>query len=108
MKWFQGITTLNELRKEYRRLVIKHHPDNGGSDEIVKEINVEYDFLFKKLKTDFEHKSTFQQATDKQKQQYDWQKNIQIRDTILQLSRFKDISVEVIGVWNRADRKSVV
>ncbi len=99
MKWFQGITTLNELRKEYRRLVIKHHPDNGGSDEIVKEINVEYDFLFKKLKTDFEHKSTFQQATDKQKQQYDWQKNIQIRDTILQLSRFKDISVEVIGVW---------
>lgn len=32
MKWFQGITTLKELRKEYRRLVVKHHPDNGGSE----------------------------------------------------------------------------
>ena len=39
MKWFQGITTLKELRKEYRRLVVKHHPDNGGSEDVIKEIN---------------------------------------------------------------------
>lgn len=99
MKWFQGITTLKELRKEYRRLVVKHHPDNGGSEDVIKEINAEYDRLFKKLKYDYEHEDMYSKATGKQKQSYDWQKDTQIRETLMQLSRFKDITVEVIGVW---------
>lgn len=99
MKWFKEITTLKELRKEYRRLVLKHHPDNGGNEDVIKEINAEYDRLFKKLKYDYEHEDTYSKATDKQKQQYDWQKDAQIREAIMQLSRFKDITVEVIGVW---------
>lgn len=99
MKWFQNIETLKDLRKEYRRFVVKHHPDNGGSEDVIKEINVEYDILFKRLKHDYEHKDTYSKATDKQKQSYDWQKDAQIRDIILQLSRFKDITVEIIGVW---------
>lgn len=99
MKWFQGITTLKDLRKEYRRLVVKYHPDNGGQEDTIKEINAEYDHLFKKLKYDYEHEDTYSKATDKQKQQYDWQKDAQIREAIMQLSKFKDITVEVIGVW---------
>ena len=71
MKWFQGITTLKELRKEYRRLVVKHHPDNGGSEDMIKEINSEYDILFKRMKDNFEHEDTYSKATDKQKQYYD-------------------------------------
>ncbi len=99
MKWFQNIETLQDLRKEYRKLATMHHPDNGGLEEAIKEINAEYDTLFKKIKNNFEHKDTYGNATAKQKQQYDWQKDAQIRDTILQLSRFKNITVEVIGVW---------
>ena len=99
MKWFQNIETLKDLRKEYRRIVVKHHPDNGGSEDTIKEINAEYNTLFKRLKNDFEHKDTYSKATDKQKQQYDWQKDAQIRDIIMQLSIFKDITVEIIGVW---------
>lgn len=99
MKWFQEINDLNELRKLYRKLVLKYHPDNGGSEETIKEINAEYDILFKKLKNDFEHKDTYKNATDKQKQQYDWQKDKQIREMVMQLSRFKGITVEIIGVW---------
>ena len=99
MKWFQNIETLNDLRKQYKKLVVKHHPDNGGCDEILKEINVEYDILFKRLKNDFEHKDTYKNATDKKKQAYDWQKDKQIRDMVIQLSRFKGIKVEIIGVW---------
>lgn len=99
MKWFQEITTLKELRKEYRRLAVKYHPDNGGSEDVIKEINSEYDILFKRMKDDFEHKDTYSNATDKQKQSYDWQKDTQIREALMQLSRFKDITVEVIGVW---------
>lgn len=99
MRWFQEIESLESLRKEYRCLVIKHHPDNGGSEDVIKEINAEYDRLFKKLKYDYEHKDTYSEATDKQKQSYDWQKDTHIRETLMQLSRFKDITVEVIGVW---------
>ena len=99
MKWFQEIETLKDLRKRYRQLVIKYHPDNGGDEYILKQINDEYDILFKRMKEDYEHKDTYSSASDKQKQSYDWQKDAQIRDIILQLSRFKDISVEIIGVW---------
>lgn len=99
MKWFREIDTLDGLRKLYRKLVVKYHPDNGGSEEAIKEINAEYDILFKRLKNNFEHKDSYNNATDKQKQSYDWQKDVQIREIIMQLSRFKDIKVEIIGVW---------
>ena len=99
MKWFKDINTLDELRKLYRKLVVKYHPDNGGKEEIIKEINAEYDLLFKRLKSDFENKDTYRHATDKQKQTYDWQKDKQIRNKVIQLSKFKDIKVEIIGVW---------
>ena len=42
--------TLEELKKLYRKLSREHHPDVGGSDEIMKLINKEYSELFKELK----------------------------------------------------------
>ncbi len=39
------------MKKEYKRLAMKHHPDiNGGSEKDMKEINAEYDSLFATLK----------------------------------------------------------
>lgn len=99
MKWFKETDTLDGLRKLYRKLVVKYHPDNGGSEEAIKEINAEYDILFKRLKNSFEHKDTYKDATDKQKQSYDWQKDKQIREMVMRLSKFKNITVEIIGVW---------
>lgn len=46
MKYFQNINTLDELRTAYRALLKKFHPDNGGSEEATKEINLEYEKLF--------------------------------------------------------------
>lgn len=99
MKWFKEVDTLDGLRKLYRKLVVRYHPDNGGSEEAIKEINAEYDILFKRLKSNFEHKDTYKNATEKQKQQYDWQKDKQIREMVIQLSKFRNIKVEIIGVW---------
>lgn len=42
-------TNLNELKVQYRRLAMEHHPDRGGDAEIMKAINNEHDDLFKKL-----------------------------------------------------------
>ena len=47
MKWFSSnINTMEELRREYRRLAKLHHPDTGGDTEDMKQINAEYDRLF--------------------------------------------------------------
>lgn len=46
-KYFEGVKTVEELRKRYRELLKKFHPDNeGGSVEVTQEINAEYDRLF--------------------------------------------------------------
>ncbi len=41
--YFSNVQTLDKLRKQYRDLLKKHHPDNGGSDEETKAINVKYE-----------------------------------------------------------------
>ena len=57
--YFSNVQTLDELRKQYRDLLKRYHPDNGGSEEETKAINVEYERLFKILKD----KHTRQQDT---------------------------------------------
>lgn len=48
MKYFKNVNTLEDLRKQYKELLKKFHPDNPeGSTEATQEINSEYDELFK-------------------------------------------------------------
>ena len=42
MKYFTNCNTLDELKKEYRRLVMIHHPDNGGDAATMQAINGMY------------------------------------------------------------------
>lgn len=46
MKWFNNITTIEELKKAFRALVKQNHPDIGGNLEDMKEINNEYEIMF--------------------------------------------------------------
>lgn len=50
MKWFTGVKTVEELRKKYRELLKRFHPDTpNGSVEATQEINREYDLVFARL-----------------------------------------------------------
>ena len=49
-QYFQNVKTLDELKKQYRRLAMKYHPDCGGSTEAMQQINAEHDALFEVLK----------------------------------------------------------
>ena len=47
MKHFNNVTSLEDLKKQYRKLALANHPDKGGRTEVMQEINVEFDVLFK-------------------------------------------------------------
>ena len=46
-KYFKNVTSYKSLKEQYKKLLKENHPDNGGDLETMKEINVEYDVLFK-------------------------------------------------------------
>lgn len=33
----------SEIRSNYKKLVLKHHPDKGGDPDLIKEINLAYE-----------------------------------------------------------------
>ena len=53
MKYFVNCKSLDELKKEFRRLAMENHPDRGGDAEVMALINAEYEKLFPVLKLAF-------------------------------------------------------
>lgn len=49
-KYFVSCRTLDELKKVYKHLAQKHHPDVGGDTRTMQEINAEYEARFEVLK----------------------------------------------------------
>lgn len=101
MKWFRegSVSDLESLRKYYRKLVVKHHPDNGGSEEDIKQINLEYESLFQKIEAGYEKSESYAKQNDRQKQSYDTVKDEKIRDMVVKLSKYPGLVVEQCGVW---------
>lgn len=50
MKYFTNCRTLDDLKKEFRKLCMIHHPDRGGDTATMAAINAEYEELFPVLK----------------------------------------------------------
>ena len=46
MKYFNQISSLSELKDQYRKLAIANHPDKGGDTVVMQEINGEFDVLY--------------------------------------------------------------
>ena len=43
----QNFASLNDIRRAYRRLALRHHPDRGGDAERMKELNQAYEYLMR-------------------------------------------------------------
>ncbi len=41
-RYFKSVESLEQLRKQYRDLLKKFHPDNGGSEEISAQNMIGY------------------------------------------------------------------
>ena len=82
-KYFKNIHTLEELKKEYKKLAMKLHPDRPtGNEELFKEMSSEYDTLFKILSTQEKSSETSTEYKD-------------IINAIMNLN----VDIEIIGTW---------
>lgn len=91
MKYFKNVGTLEELRREYKRFVKENHPDNGGSVEAIKNINVEYEQLFKVLKNNDKNGKT-------EHTKYNMAEDKMLRNVINNIINF-NINIEICGSW---------
>lgn len=106
--YFKNVQTLDELRKQYKDLLKKYHPDNGGSEEETKAINVEYERLFKILKDNHSRQNTadgnadgnhssYDNSYDNMK--YDFAEDELLREMLQKVIYLSDITIEIIGAW---------
>lgn len=91
MKYFAACTTLEELKKEYRRLAMIHHPDHGGDTATMQAINGEYSEAFARLKNQHNAAADEAHQTTETPEEF-----IAI---ISQLLRFPSLIVELCGSW---------
>lgn len=79
MKFFQSVTTLEQLKKDYRKLALQFHPDRGGNETDFIALKAEYDQIFAELNKSEEINDTY-------------------RNIIDALINF-DLDLEIIGTW---------
>ena len=102
-KYFKDVNTLEELRKQYRDLLKRFHPDNAnGSTEATQEINAEYDRLFKVLKDRHESRSAGNDKedgkTDFNKMKYDFSEDQKLREVLQKIINFDGINIAGYGL----------
>lgn len=85
--FFVNIATIDELKKAYRQLAFKHHPDRGGNGEKMKAVNAEYEVLFKKLNV----------ADDKGNSKYNLDDGF--REMIDKIINLDGLEIEICGSW---------
>lgn len=93
MKYFNNPQTLEELKKQYKKLAMQYHPDRGGDTKTMQAVNAEYDELFKRLKDI--HTSADGEKYTKQTNETPEQ----FRDIISKLVILEGIEIEIIGCW---------
>ena len=95
MTYFKNVKTIQELKTQYRNLIMQYHPDLNTEDttKIMQEINVQYDELFTKVKNQFINANG--EIYEKQNQE-----NIEDFKNILnKIVTFKNCKIEIIGNW---------
>lgn len=92
MKYFKGVKSIEELKKEYRKLCFKNHPDKGGTTEIMQLINNEYDDLFEQLKNGYNNNL-------KEGQRPFTEMANEYREILIKIIYLEGVEIELCGTW---------
>lgn len=96
MTWFSDCTTPESIKIRYRKLAMQHHPDRGGNNDVMREINVEYQKALKSCdgQTNSDNGKTHTYRYDESVEQA-------IMDKIQELLtlNMESVDIALIGVW---------
>ena len=103
MKHFSSVTSLDELKCQYKKLAFKNHPDRGGKTEVMQEINSEYEQLLNRIINEAS-KDQYQDSSENgrgfwssRSEHSEVEKKVkQAIDAIINLD---GLDIEIIGVW---------
>lgn len=93
MKFFTNCRTLEELKAEYKRLIKIHHPDLGGDNATMAQINAQYDDLAKRLP------KTRADGTTYQPRQEEREAPEAFRAAVAAIITLDGLNIELCGSW---------
>jgi len=93
IKYFTNCKTLDQLKREYKRLAKIHHPDCGGDDATMAAINAEFDLLSKKLPKETATGETYQ-PRDEEREAPE-----KFREAVAATLNMDGVNVELCGAW---------
>lgn len=90
--FFEQVTTLEELRKEFHRLAFIHHPDKGGDTKTMQSLNDEYEKLsFQLINTN--------ESFDQSRKEWEMELSEAIQEKLNKIISLPGVSIELIGNW---------
>lgn len=90
-KHFKDCSTVDEVKKKYKELAMKNHPDRGGDTATMQEIISEYMSILENPHFSFEHRY---KTTEQEKQDF-----IKYAEVIDKIAGLDGIVIEVMGDW---------
>lgn len=100
LRHLKAAQTLNELKQLYRAFALQFHPDHGGSEEAMKQINIQFQWCFDYLKN---KQNTEAEA---QHQKGNWHGYSTTTETpeefieiVEKLNRLHGLIIELCGSW---------
>ena len=94
-RYFDHITTADELRKEYHRLAMIHHPDHGGDTATMQAINAQYDEAGKRIASGAAARRPETEGTGAAESF----NAAAFRAAVMAAVRWPDITLELVGSW---------
>jgi len=97
INYFANCGTFDQLKQEYRKLAMKHHPDKGGDAEIFKEIVNQYERAVNYMAAHGENKDGTKYTEEQRKATI--LENEKYITAINAVINIPNIIIEVIGSW---------
>ena len=93
----QKFSNSQDVKRYYYELAKKHHPDMGGSNEAMKAINAEFEFIMLRG-LEAVNNMQFEDENMKKAEVRSWQDYKEFADILCKVINLP-ISIEIIGSW---------